>query len=120
MSFDWQSFWQSFRFGDLSIREKDYADSVADALLSMPEHERVILLDLLDLQWIAYVEQLSILVDKGIKEEFAGRAEFAFARIQINENLRARFDINPRHLRSALLNIPSGTLLDRIAMFAKR
>lgn len=119
MTFDWQSFWRCFPFGDLSLREKDYADSVETVLESISTLERAVLLDLLDLQWVAYVEQLSILASYSLSGDASGKAEFAFARLQINENLRSRFRIPPRRLRGALLNIPSGTLLDKIGMFAK-
>jgi hypothetical protein len=103
--FEWHRFQEIFPFGFLGIREGEYAKLVEAAALSLPtKKERVLLIDMLDMQWIAYLEQLWAANEFGDNHErFAGECHFAGARLQINDNGRINLEIQPRGIRTKLL-----------------
>lgn len=112
-NFEFSDFWKKFPFGDLSCRQGDYQLSVLQALSSLPQAQQRMLLDFLDLQWISFLEQLSML-DSGGLITVAGEMDNAAARMQINENIRFQLRLPSRNLRAALFKIPPGALLDKI------
>lgn len=103
--FEWHRFQEIFPFGFLGIREGEYAKLVEAAALSLPsEKERVLLIDMLDMQWIAYLEQLWAANEFGDDpERFAGECHFADARLQIDDSVRINLEIQPRGTRTKLL-----------------
>jgi hypothetical protein len=89
----------------LGIREGEYAKLVEAAALSLPtKKERVMLVDMLDMQWITYLEQLWAASEFGDDpDQFVGECHFADARLQINDNVRIALEIQPRGTRTKLL-----------------
>ncbi|MEE1877940.1 hypothetical protein [Altererythrobacter litoralis] len=104
--FKWHQFKDVFPFGFLGIREGQYYELVKAAALSLPtDKERSLLIDMLDMQWATYLEQLWVANDfGGDKHRFAGQCHFADARIQIDNKIRDELDLEPRSVRSALLD----------------
>jgi hypothetical protein len=115
--FCWEEFREIFPFGFLGLREGEYARLVEAALESLPtDRERIVLLDLLDAQWCAYVEQLWIAHEfGGNPNRFVGENHFALARLQISENIRSTRGFPDKNGRRAMLEIGRDeTLTDRI------
>jgi hypothetical protein len=115
--FHWKNFRDIFPFGFLGFSEGEYARLVNAALDSLPnDRERAVLLDLLDAQWCAYVEQLWIAHEFGGDPQcFVGECHFALARLQISTNIRGARGLPEKNGRNAMMTIGRDeTLLDRI------
>jgi hypothetical protein len=83
-------------------------------------NERKQLLDILDLQAIAFLEQCSIqgerTATKGDASTYAGDAQFAAAWLQINSNFRRGYKVPSKNLRSLALRLDvNETLSDRLS-----
>ena len=91
-----------------------YQNSVEVVLERLPPDQQIILLDLLDLQWVVFVEQLAILSTHQLVAELEGKLDTADARLQINSNLRGQFRLPGRNLRNALMAMPPGSLIEKI------
>jgi len=76
-------------------------------------------MDLLDLQWTVAVEQLGLINRLKEKPFRPGRVDAAMARLQINSNIRQSHGLLYRDLRTALLKIQAGDLLDHIEAVGK-
>jgi hypothetical protein len=101
--FDFTQLQALFPFGFLGIREGEYAELVEMALdsLSTPD-DQTLLMDLLDVQWHVYCEQLGFARDRSDDpESLVGLMHFAEARIQIDENVRCS-----RGLPSKRIGVP--------------
>lgn len=118
--FNWECFWKDFPYGDLRSSQGQYQQSVIDALLILPKEQQVVLLDLLDLQWMAYAEQLSIISSHDLAQALAHQADTTFARLQINSNLRGKFGLPRRDMRGALMRLAPGEVLDKIESASKQ
>lgn len=117
-SFRWEDFREIFPFGFLGIREGEYAQLVNEALDRLPnEKERALLLDLLDAQWCVYIEQLWIAHECGDdSQRFASENHFAFARLQIDSNIRLERGLPSKDGRRAMMSLgEQETIMDRIA-----
>ena len=55
---------KEFSHGFLAEREGDYVERVENFLNKYPESQQALILDLLDLQWIAFVQQLWFIGDE--------------------------------------------------------
>lgn len=110
----WPNFWESFPYGDLVSSQGQYQNSVEVVLERLPPDQQTILLDLLDLQWVVFVEQLAILSTHQLVAELEGKLDTADARLQINSNLRGQFRLPGRNLRNALMAMPPGSLIEKI------
>ena len=87
--FDWFEFRKRFPFGDLSIRQGDYQARVVEALNGMDAKQQVILLTLLDQQWQTFIIQMETLREEGLVPDLGGPLDDAYARLQMNDNLRS-------------------------------
>lgn len=117
--FQWHQLRSYFPFGFLDQREGEYANLLHAALsaLSSPR-EQELLLDLLDTQWCAFVEQCWVANEEG--DESVTHAEPAFARIEINQCVRSEFNLPRKPVRQALMGLEKGgTLLKRIIRDAR-
>jgi len=78
------------------------------------------LLDLLDVQWCVYVEQLWIAQEYGgDPERFVGENHFALARLQIGSNIRCERGLPVKDGRRAMMRLKEHeSLMDRIAITA--
>lgn len=124
--FDWCSLREYFPFGDATLAEGRYQQLVETSLSKLTElDERKQLLDILDLQAIAFLEQCWIqgerTATKGPESPFAGDAHFAAAWLQINGNLRRVYKVPSKNLRSIALNLDlKETLSDRLSKSSYR
>lgn len=59
-------------------------------------------------------EQLGIAAKFAGEKSFVGEMDVAVARLQINSNLRSELKLKPRNMRSVLMKIPAGELLDSL------
>ena len=120
--FSWGRLREFFPFGDFSLREGQYQELVLAVIdrLSTDE-DRNLLMDLLDTQWCVYVEQLWVQQGHTARDQFAGEAHFAVARLQIHSNVRLQKGLQRRDARRAMLALDKReTLLDRIVTVAER
>ena len=112
--FQWHQLRSYFPFGFLNQREGEYVSLLRAALSALSSgREQELLLDLLDTQWCAFIEQCWVANEEG--DEPVTRAEPAFARIQINQSARSEFNLPRKPVREALMGLEKGdTLLKRI------
>ena len=87
---------------------------VATILKGLPTEDQSLLMELLDLQWTVVVEQLGLINRFKENPSHPGRVDAAMARLQINSNIRREHGLRDRDMRSALLKIQAGDLLDHI------
>lgn len=106
VGFRWPDFQAVFPFGFLGIREKEYLELVKIAAVSLQSRdERSLLFDMLDMQWVTYLEQLWVANELGGNQErFAGECHFADARLVINDKVRVELELGERKIRQALRN----------------
>ena len=84
------------------------------ALSALPNpREQEQLLDLLDTQWSAFIEQCWVASENA--DASVTHAEPAFARIQINQTVRSDLNLPPKPVRQVLMGFEKGdTLLKRM------
>jgi len=101
-------------FDELMEREGQYVDRIKAMTNGLTPEHMELFFDMLDLKWLALVEQLGIA--RGLSEDasFAGELDVAMARLQLNSNLRMEFKLPPRNMRNTLMKIPAGNLLSVI------
>ena len=58
--FELEKFHIAFPFAEVCGEDIDYLDKLEAAIDSLPDSDKSTLLDLLELQWVAYIEQLAI------------------------------------------------------------
>ena len=115
--FDWEEFQDIFPFSFLDIGEGEYVQLVNAVLDQLPDDvERTVLLNLLDIQWNVYVEQLWVAHEFGNDpKRFAGESHFALARLQIDSNIRLERGLPRKDGRRAMMNLgKQETLKDRM------
>ncbi len=107
-------FLNAFPFGHLDEREGEYIAKVETALDALPPEDKLLLMELLDLQWTAVVEQLGLINKYKDSPHRPGRADAAMTRLQLNSNIRQSHGLPIRNIRSALMKISAGDLLGHI------
>lgn len=115
--FNWRLVREYFRFTDDWLSEGEYNRLLGLALASIGDDEgRKILLDMLDLQYSVFLEQVA-LQEKMLKHTEDDRESVAFgervmAYLQINSNHRPFSGGGRMSARSALFDIPPGTMVE--------
>lgn len=112
-NFRWADFWHLFPYADLESSQGEYKKAVQTALKALSPKEQGVLLDLLDLQWVAYLEQLAILSSRELLDGLEGLQDTVATRLQIHSNFRDGVGAR-RDMRRALLKIPPGGVLDKL------
>ncbi len=117
--FDWRLVREYFRFTDEWLSEGQYGRMLDMALVSIGEvSSRNVLLDMLDLQFAIFLEQVA-LQEKMLGEAECAKESVAFgervmAYLQINANSRPRSTSFRKSARTALLETPPGQLIHRL------
>ena len=97
-------FTEEFSYGFLGEREGKYIERVANFLNKYSEPQHALIMDLLDLQWVSFVQQLWFIGDEtGLPD--AGKNHFAVARLQINANIRAERGLPDRNMLREMMRI---------------
>lgn len=108
--FRWDRFQEYFPFGNLELREGEYLSLVEAALESFAtKDDRQLLLDLLDIQWCVFIEQVWV-ANERTHDTLTG-AEMAHARIAIGESLRRKHELPLRRVRKAMFRLREGDTL---------
>ena len=97
-------FTEEFSYGFLGEREGEYFERVANFLNKYSEPQHALIMDLLDLQWVAFVQQLWFIGDETGSPD-AGKNHFAMARLQINANIRTERGLPDRNMRREMMRI---------------
>ena len=97
-------FTKEFSYGFLGEREGEYVERVANFLNKYSEPQHALIMDLLDLQWVAFVQQLWFIGEETGSPD-AGKNHFAVARLQINANIRAERGLPDRNMRREMMRI---------------
>jgi hypothetical protein len=117
--FRWDRFQALFPFGYLGIREGEYVQLVEAALRSMSDTaEQSHFMDLLDMQWCTYLEQLWGQASFSNDENaYVGEMHFADARLQIGSNIRREYNLPKKDLRHVMLSVGGDdTLADLLTL----
>jgi hypothetical protein len=117
--FRWDRFQALFPFGYLGIREGEYVQLVEAALRSISDAaEQSHFMDLLDMQWCTYLEQLWAMSSHSDEENaYVGEMHFADARLQIGSNIRRDFNLPQKDLRHVMMSIGGDdTLADLLTL----
>ena len=117
--FQWDRFQAFFPFGYLGIREGQYSQLVEAALRSMSDgRERSLLMDLLDLQWCTYLEQLWAMASVSKEADaYVGEMHFVDARLQLGSNIRREFNLPKKDLRHLMMSMGGDdTLADLLTL----
>lgn len=117
--FNWRLSRDYFRFTDSWLSESEYDRLLSVALRSIKvETNQNALLDMLDLQYAAFLEQVAIqerILDKdACIEESVAFGERVMAYLQINSNHRPISAPSQKSARTALFDIPPGQLINRL------
>lgn len=115
----WERFQALFPFGFLGIREGEYVQLVEAALRSISDAaEQSHFMDLLDMQWCTYLEQLWAMSSHSDEEDaYVGEMHFADARLQIGSNIRRDFDLQQKDFRKLMLSVGrDDTLADLLTL----
>lgn len=117
--FNWRLVREYFRFTDSWLSEGEYAKLLEAALESIGEPAGCnTLLDMLDLQYVVFLEQVA-LQERMLGETECERDSVAFgervmAYLQINSNLRPAMARSRKSARTALFEICPGQLIHRL------
>jgi hypothetical protein len=118
--FDWKLLREYFPFTDSWLSEGQYDKLVSACLRSIDEpDDQVAMLDMLDLQYAVFLEQVAVQERMLGHEDDEEASPIAFgervmAYLQINHNHRPDFGVGYRSARSALLETPPGHLIRRL------
>ena len=81
----------------------EYDERVKNFLNKYPKSQHALIMDLLDLQWVAFVQQLWFIRDEtGFVQE---RNHSAVARLQIDSNIRWERGLPPRNMAQEMHDI---------------
>ena len=94
-------FSKEFSYGFLGEREGEYVKRVSNFLNQYPKDQHSLIMDLLDLQWVAFVQQLWSIGDETGSPDH-GRTHFAVARLEINSDIRRNYELPHRNMRSEM------------------
>ncbi len=78
---------EEFSYGFLGEREGEYVERVKSFLNKYPKTQNALIMNLLDLQWVSFIQQLWFIGDETGSPD-VGKNHFAVARLQINANIR--------------------------------
>jgi hypothetical protein len=109
-----------FPYGFLAETEGDYVERATKFLKLLPAERRALLLDLIDLQWVALIQQLWFIADETGTDEDFGKMHFVLARMQINSRLRRQHGLGERNMRNALMRFANCDLLVLLETADKR
>lgn len=115
----WERFQALFPFGFLRIREGEYVQLVEAALRSISDAaEQSHFMDLLDMQWCTYLEQLWAMSSYTDEEDaYVGEMHFADARLQLGSNIRRDFNLPGKDLRKLMMSVGGDdTLADLLTL----
>jgi len=117
--FSWRLVREYFRFTDDWLSEGQYGKMLELALASIENDEgRNVLLDMLDLEYAVFLEQVALqermLGKAACDEDSVAFGERVMAYLQINSNYRPGPNWSRKSARSALFEIPPGTLISRL------
>ena len=117
--FSWRLVREYFRFNDDWLSEGEYGKMLDLALASIAsDEERKVLLDMLDLQYAVFLEQVALqeqmLGEAACDEDSVAFGERVMAYLQINSNNRHGANRSRKSARSALFEIPPGALISRL------
>mgnify|MGYP003383349433 CR=1 FL=1 len=117
--FNWRLVREYFRFTDAWLSEGQYGKLLDLALASIENDvDRNVLLDMLDLEYAVFLEQVALqermLGQAACDEESVAFGERVMAYLQINSNNRPGSNRSRKSARSALFEIPPGTLISRL------
>jgi hypothetical protein len=119
LGFRWERFQALFPFGFLGIREGEYVQLVEAALRSIRDTaEQSHFMDLLDMQWCTFLEQLWAMSRYSNEENaHVGEMHFVDVRLQIGSNIRRDFNLPQKDLRHAMLSVGGDdTLADLLTL----
>ena len=103
MSITVDDFTEEFLYGFLED-EGEYIERIEKFLKKYPETQHSLIIDLLDLQWVAFVQQLSCIGEKtGSFDE--SKIEKSLAKLQIHSNARTVHSLPHRNMRNAMLRL---------------
>ena len=102
-------FTKEFPYGSLSEKEGEYIERIERFLTKFSESQHSLIFDLLDLQWVSFVQQLWFIWDKTGSLD-VGKNHFAMARLQINGKLRSDHGLPDRNMRRQLLRLENDVL----------
>jgi len=117
--FNWRLVRDYFRFTDDWLSEGQYEKMLELALASIENDEgRNVLLDMLDLEYAVFLEQVALqermLGEAACDEDSVAFGERVMAYLQSNSNNRPGSNWSRKSARSALFEIPPGTLILRL------
>jgi hypothetical protein len=123
--FNWRLVREYFRFSDDWLSEGQYGRMLEMALASIDsDYGRNVLLDMLDLEYAVFLEQVS-LQDRMVggptsddEYESVAFGERVMAYLQINANNRPMSNHSNKNARSALFQITPGTMIERLLGYA--
>jgi len=117
--FNWRLVREYFRFTDSWMSEGQYERMLEIALASIGNDEdRNVLLDMLDLQYAVYLEQVALqermLGMDANEDESVAFSERVMAYLQINSNNRPESSRSRRSARAAMFEIPPGQMIHHL------
>jgi len=117
--FSWRLVREYFRFTDDWLSEGQYERMLELAMASIKSDTgRIALLDMLDLEYMVFLEQVAIqeqMLGKAACDEYSvAFGERVMGYLQINYNHRPQANWSRKSARSVLFGIPPGTLLPRL------
>ena len=99
-----EGFGREFKYGFLGEREGDYIRRVQSYIEYLPEDQKSLVLDLLNLQWVSFIQQLWFVGDVTGKPDH-GKIHFTLARMEINSEIRRENNLPERNMRNALYRL---------------
>ena len=94
-------FTKEFPYAFLLEREPQYVERVSNFLNQYPKDQHSLIMDLLDLQWVAFVQQLWSIGDETGSFDH-GPNHAAVARLEINSDIRRNYGLPDRNMRSEM------------------
>ena len=92
-----EDFPREFQYGWVGLSEREYMDHVEEFLDEVPQKQRSLVVDLLDLQWVAYIQQLEFFRSETGNID-AGLFEVACVRLMLNEEIRRETNLPDRDI----------------------
>ena len=114
VGFEWERLRDYFPFGDLSLREGNYQRLLDRVLSLVPDiRQQEVIVSLLDAQGCVFLEQLWVQQEQANSSGADGH--FVATWLQINSNMRAKYGLQSRDARGAMLSLkPPDMLIDWI------
>jgi len=117
--FDWRLVREYFRFTDDWMSEGEYDELLSAALASIADDAgKDVLLDMLDLQYAVFLEQVALqermIGEVACEERSVAFGERVMAYLQINSNNRPATSNFRKSARTALFEIEPGQMIQRL------